>query len=366
MNELGNSSASSDQTQGDLMRAAVTGIGHYVPSDVLDNEHFAMNLATSGEWIVARTGIERRHVLRSGATSDLIVPAALDCLRQRRLAAEDLDCILVATLTPDYSFPATASIVQAKLGARRAWGFDISAACCGFLMALITAARFVETGAADSVLVCGGDRMSAITDYEDRSSAILFGDGAGVVLVEKSNFSEIGILDHIAWMDGSQAQQLYMPAGGSACPTSAETVAARQHYLAQDGPAVFRAAVSNMTQAAREVMDRNHLTAEDVRWFVPHQANKRIIDAVGARLQIAPERVMSNIACHGNTCAATIPLALSQWHQNSAIAIGDKILLTAFGAGFTTASVYLRWALTPPSSSGSEYECSAIAVTAAH
>lgn len=329
------------------MRAAITSISHYVPPEILDNQFFEKFLDTSDQWIRSRTGILERRIARTGGTSDLIIPAARQCLSKRGIQASEIDCILVATVTPDYVFPSTASIVQAGIQASNAWGFDLSAACCGFIMALIVATRFVESGAARTVLVCGADKMTSIANYEDRTSAVLFGDGAGVALVEQSEDDSVGVIDHMAHMDGRHAAELYMPAGGSVRPASFETVANHEHYLVQDGPTVFKAANKDIAEITEELLKRNGMTADDIRWFVPHQANRRIIDAVGERLGIQPERVMCNIQRYGNTSSATIPMCLSEWMEQGELHKGDNVVLSSFGAGFTSASLYMRWAVSP-------------------
>lgn len=326
------------------MRAAITSISHYVPPDVLDNRFFESRLDTNDHWIRTRTGIVERRIARTGGTSGLVIPAATECLRNRGISAKEVDCIIVATVTPDYIFPSTASIVQAGIDASNAWGFDLSAACCGFIVALIVGSRLVETGAARVVLVCGADKMTSIANYEDRSSAVLFGDAAGVALVEQSQDESVGIMDHLAHMDGRHATDLYMPAGGSVRPASLETVSGRQHYLVQDGSTVFKAATKEMTDITQELLERNGLTSDDVHWFVPHQANSRIIDAVGGRLGFDPARVMRNIERYGNTSSATIPVCLSEWMAKGSLQKGDNIVLSSFGAGFTSASLYMRWA----------------------
>jgi 3-oxoacyl-[acyl-carrier-protein] synthase-3 len=329
------------------VRAAITSISHYVPPDILDNHFFESNLDTSDQWIQSRTGIVERRIARTGGTSNLIIPAAQQCLNKRGITASEVDCIIVATVTPDYVFPSTASLVQAGIGARNAWGFDLSAACCGFIVALIVATRFVESGAARTVLVCGADKMTSIANYQDRTSAVLFGDGAGVALVEQSDDESVGIIDHLAHMDGRHAKELYMPAGGSVRPASFETVANRQHYLVQDGSTVFKAASKDIVEITQELLERNGLSTDDIRWFVPHQANLRIIDAVGERLGLDPARVMCNIQRYGNTSSATIPLCLSEWMEKGELHRGDNVVLSSFGAGFTSASLYMRWAVSP-------------------
>ena len=337
------------------MRAAITSMGHYLPPDVLDNAFFASHLDTTDEWIRARTGISERHVNRDGGTSDMIVPAARQCLARRGITAEDIDCILVATVTPDYVFPSTAAVVQAKLQATHAWGFDLAAACCGFIMALAVATRFVETGAARTVLVCGADKMTTLCNYEDRASSVLFGDAAGVALVEQSADETVGIVDHVAHLDGRHVNLLYVPAGGSVRPASHETIARKEHYLIQAGAAVFKAATAGMVEVTQEVLNRNGLEIGDLQWLVPHQANKRIMDAVAKTLRLSSSRVMCNIDRYGNTSSATIPLCLSEWMQKNELHKGDNIVLTSFGAGYITASLYLRWAV--PARQGSARGC---------
>lgn len=329
------------------MRAAITSISHYVPPDILDNQFFESRLDTSDQWIRSRTGIVERRIARTGGTSDLIIPAAQKCLNKRGISASEVDCIIVATVTPDYVFPSTASIVQAGIKAHSAWGFDLSAACCGFIVALIVATRFVESGGARTVLVCGADKMTSIANYEDRTSAVLFGDGAGVALVEQSDDDSIGVIDHLARMDGRHATELYMPAGGSVRPASFETVANRQHYLVQDGSTVFKAASKDIVEVTQELLQRNGMTTDDIRWFVPHQANLRIIDSVGERLGLDSGRMMCNIQKYGNTSSATIPLCLSEWMEKGELHRGDNVILSSFGAGFTSASLYMRWAVSP-------------------
>lgn len=327
------------------MRSAITSMGHYVPPEVLDNAFFTSYLDTNDEWIRTRTGIVERHINRKGGISDMIVPAARQCLSNRGLSAKDVDCIVVATVTPDYMFPSTAAIVQSKLHATRAWGFDISAACCGFIVALSVASRLVETGAARSVLVCGADKMTSVSNYDDRNTAVLFGDAAGVALVEGSEDETLGIIDHVAHLDGQYSNLLYMPAGGSVRPASVETVASKEHCLVQNGPSVFKAATAGMVEITQELLNRNGLCVDDVQWLVPHQANKRIIDSVGKVLGMDADRVMCNIERYGNTSSATIPLCLSEWMQKDALRKGDNIVLSSFGAGFVTASLYMRWAV---------------------
>jgi len=330
------------------MRAAITATGHYVPPDVYRNEYFERKLDTTDAWIQSRTGIAERRFAATGATSDLIVPAAQRCLEGRGISAAAVDCVIVATMTPDRLCPSTAAIVQRKLGAVNAWGFDLAAACSGFVYGLVVATKMIESGAARSVLLCGADRMSSVVDAEDRATAVLFGDGAGVVLVEAAEDESVGILDHVCHMDGEGETALHIPAGGSAQPASQHSVAHRQHYVVQDGPAVFRAAVVGMAEVTQEILKRNDLQQQDIAWLVPHQANRRIIEAVAKRLGVGLERVVLNLDRYGNTVAATIPIGLSEWHDAGRFAHGDRIVLSAFGAGFTAGSVYLRWAVKRP------------------
>jgi 3-oxoacyl-[acyl-carrier-protein] synthase III len=327
------------------MRATISAIAHYVPPDIYPNAWYEERLGIADEWIRQRSGIVERRIATSGATSDLIVPAARECLEQRGLSAAQLDCIIVATITPDHVFPATAAIVQRKLGATKAWGFDLSAACCGFIYGLVTAAKLVETGSCRYVLVCGADKMSAITNFDDRNTAMLFGDGAGVALVERSEYAELGLHDHLFRMKGEGAGQVLMPAGGSLKPASLETVTKREHCLVMEGQSIFKAAIAEMADVSAELLRRNRLTTADIDWLVPHQANYRIIEAVARRLDLGMEKVMANVDRYGNTSAATIPVCLSEWQRKGLLWRGDRLLLTSFGAGFTIGGVYLRWSL---------------------
>lgn len=326
-------------------RANITAAAHYVPPEVYSNHFFAERLDTTDEWIRARTGIIERRIASSGGTSDLIVPAALDCLRTRNLTPLDIDCIIVATVTPDYPMPSTAAIVQGKLGAKNAWGFDISAACSGFVYALVVAAKMIEAGACRRILLCGADRMSTITNSKDRATAVLFSDGAGVVLVESSIEDGIGVLDHSCQMDADGVESLYVAAGGSKKPASQQTVTGHEHFMSMDGQAVFKAAVCGMSETAAALMSRNNLDADSLAWILPHQANLRIIEAVAKRLQLEWRKVMVNVQRLGNTGAATIPICLSQWHQRGAFGYGDTLLLVSFGAGFTVGGLLLRWGI---------------------
>ena len=325
------------------MSATITSIAHYLPPDVYTNEYFAGYLETTHEWIMARTGISERRFLKEGATSDMIVPAAIECIERRGIDKNEIDCILVATVTPDHNFPSTAALVQHKLGIKGCWGFDISAACSGFVFALATAASLVKSGAAKKVLLCGSDKMSSIVDFSDRSQAILFGDGAGVCIIEKSDNPEYGILDQLLYIDGNGGQYLHQKAGGSAKPASHETVDNKEHFIYQDGQAVFKAAVVGMADVSTEIMNKNNLTADDVTWLVPHQANLRIISATANRMGIGSDKVMINIDKYGNTTAGTIPICISEWHSKGLVKEGDNLILSSFGAGFTWGAIYLKW-----------------------
>ena len=323
--------------------AAVTSVGTYLPPDRLTNADLEALVDTNDEWIRTRTGIEERRILRDPAlaTSDMAAEAARVCLEKAGVAAEDVECILVATITPDMAFPATACLVQDKIGATRAWGYDISAACSGFLYALTTGAKMIEAGMHDRVLVIGGDAMSRIIDYTDRATCIIFGDGAGAVLLEPAT-DGTGVLDSVQYVDGSGVHSLSQPAGGSLQPASHETIDARLHYVQQDGKTVFKRAVVGMADAAEEIMARNGLTAGDVRYLVPHQANLRIIDATARRMGVGPDQVMVNIARYGNTTAGTLPLCLGDYEGQ--LRAGDNLVLAAFGGGFTWGATWLKWA----------------------
>ncbi len=325
------------------MSATITSIAHFLPPDVYPNSYFEKYLETSDEWIQTRSGIKERRFAKEGATSDLIIPAALECIERRGIDKNEIDTILVATVTPDHMFPNTAAVVQHKLGIKNCWGFDISAACSGFVFAIITAASLVNSGVSQKVLLCGADKMSSILNFNDRGQAILFGDGAGVCLIEKSDDDNYGILDQILHIDGIGGQFLKQVAGGSFKPASIETVQNNEHYIYQDGQSVFKAAVIGMADVSAEIMKKNNLKSEDIAWLVPHQANLRIISATADRMGIGLDKVMINIDKYGNTTAATIPICLSEWYQNGRIKKGDNIILASFGAGYTWGSVYLKW-----------------------
>jgi 3-oxoacyl-[acyl-carrier-protein] synthase III len=322
--------------------AAITAIGGYVPEDLLTNADLEKMVDTNDEWIKTRTGVEERRILKGAgkATSDLCVPAVLELCKKRGMDPLEIDCLIVATVTPDMYFPATANIVCDKIGAKNAWGYDLSAACCGFLYALTTGAMNIESGRYKKVVVVGSDKMSAIVDYSDRTTCVIFGDGAGAVLLEP-NGEGYGILDSILRSDGSGRNYLHMKGGGSLRPASFETVANKEHFIYQEGQAVFKYAVSRMADVSAELMERNKLVAGDIAWLVPHQANKRIIDATAKRMGLSQDKVMINIQRYGNTTAATIPLCLCDWE--SKLKKGDNLVLSAFGGGFTWGATWLKW-----------------------
>lgn len=298
---------------------------------------------TNDEWIRTRTGITERRILKEPgkATSDMIVPAVQELCQKRGIDLTEIDCLIVGTVTPDMVFPSTANLVCHKLGATNAWGYDLSAACSGFLFALAQGAALIESGRYKKVVVCGADKMSAIVDYTDRATCIIFGDGAGAVLLEPTA-EQLGVMDSILRTDGSGGQYLHMKAGGSLKPASAETVANREHYAYQEGQAVFKFAVKGMADVSAELMEKNNLKAEDISWLVPHQANLRIIDATANRMGLGTDKVMINIERYGNTTAATIPLCLWEWEKQ--LKKGDNIILAAFGGGFTWGAIWVKWA----------------------
>jgi 3-oxoacyl-[acyl-carrier-protein] synthase-3 len=323
------------------IRAKITGVGHYVPDYVLTNKELETMVETDDEWIRSRTGIAERRILKDPdkATSFMATNAANEALEDAGVDAEEIDVIIVATVTPDYFFPATAALVQKRIGATNAYGFDLSAACSGFLFALSTGSGMIEAGRAKKVLVIGADKMSSIIDYTDRTTCILFGDGAGAVVLEEGE--EGGIIDYIQRTEGDEECMLYQPAGGSLNPASQDTVKNREHFIRQDGRAVFKKATEGMADVSKEIMDKNGLTGDDVAWLVPHQANLRIISATARRMGLDEEKVMINIDKYGNTTAATIPLCLYDWKDR--LKKGDKIILSAFGGGLTWGAIYLEW-----------------------
>lgn len=323
--------------------AAITAVGGYVPETKLTNFDLEKMVDTNDEWIRSRTGISERRILKEPGkgSSDMAVPAIEEILRKKNLDPKEIDCIICATVTPDMVFPATANIIADKVGATNAWGYDLSAACSGFLFALSSGAMYIESGRFKKVIVVGVDKMSAIVDYTDRTTCIIFGDGAGAVLLEASE-DGLGIQDSILKSDGSGRHYLHMKAGGSVKPATAETVAAREHFAYQEGQAVFKFAVKGMADVSAELLERNNLTGEDIAWLVPHQANLRIIDATANRMGLDKEKVMINIQKYGNTTAATLPLCLWDWENQ--LKKGDKIVLAAFGGGFTWGATLLTWA----------------------
>jgi 3-oxoacyl-[acyl-carrier-protein] synthase-3 len=326
------------------VRAKISALGTYVPPRVLTNADLEKMVETNDQWIVERTGIRERHLVDKGiGTSDLAVEAARRCLASRGIQPTDVEAIIVATVTPDMLFPAAACLVQNKLGAIGAWGFDLSAACSGFPYALQVGAKLVESGAHKKVLVIGADVMSSIIDYTDRSTCILFGDGAGAVLLEPCAEGEVGLIDFWHEIDGSGAVALNMPAGGSLLPASHETVDKRQHFVYQDGQAVYKFAVRKMAEAAERVLERNGVVGNDLACFIPHQANKRIIESTAQRLGMPMERVIINIDRYGNTTAGTIPLAMNTAIEEGRLKKGDLVLLASVGAGFTVGATLLRW-----------------------
>ena len=325
------------------INAAITGIHAYVPEYILTNKELEKLVETNDEWIVSRTGIKERRILKgeNKGSSDLGAEAIKLLLKKTNTPVEEIDLIICATATPDMMFPSTACIISDKIGAKNICAFDIMAACSGFLYALTTASKFIESGTYKKVIVVGADKMSSIVDYTQRTTCILFGDGAGAVLLEP-NSEGLGIQDTILKSDGSGREFLKLKSGGSLSPASHETVDAKEHYIYQDGQPVFKAAVKNMADVSEEIMSRNNLNADDISWLVPHQANKRIIDATSRRMGVGDEKVMLNIERYGNTTSATIPLCLWEWEDR--LNKGDNLILAAFGGGFTWGSIYLKWA----------------------
>ena len=323
--------------------AAITAVGGYVPEYRLTNAELEKMVETNDEWIRTRTGIEERRILKEPgkATSDLCIPAVKEILEKKNLDPKEIDCIICATVTPDMVFPATANIVADKVGATNAFSYDLGAACSGFLFALTTGAAYIESGRYKKVIVVGADKMSAIIDYTDRATCIIFGDGAGAVLLEPDE-DGYGLRDAILRSDGSGRDFLYMKAGGSLKPATIETVTAKEHYVYQEGKTVFKFAVVGMAEVSAEIMERNNLTADDIAWLVPHQANLRIIDATANRMNLPKEKVMINIQKYGNTTAGTLPLCLWDWENQ--LKKGDNLILAAFGGGFTWGACWIKWA----------------------
>lgn len=330
----------------DKFRAAITGIGAYLPEYRLTNEELSTLVETSDEWIMQRIGIKERRILKEEgmATSDMGTAAINELLRKTGTNPEDIELLICATITPDSPLPATANIICNKVGLKNAWSFDLVAACSGFVFALTTGAKFIESGQYKKVIVLGADMMSSITNYKDRTTCPLFGDGAAAVLLEPTT-EDLGVIDHFNRVDGSGSQFLQIKSGGSLRPATCETIENDEHFVNQEGQTVFKMAVSNMADIASNMMEKHHLTSETLTWLVPHQANMRIIDAVGRRMGINKEQVMVNIQEYGNTTAATIPLCLYDYENK--LRKGDNIILVAFGAGFTWGTVYLKWAYDP-------------------
>lgn len=324
--------------------AAITAVGGHVPDYVLTNQELEKMVDTTSEWIETRTGIKERRILKGEGlgTSDMCVKAIEELLKKRGITAKEIDLIIVATVTPDYVFPSTSNVVCDKLGATNSWGFDLAGACSGFIYALTTGSQFIESGKHKKVIVVGGDKMSAILDYSDRSTCIIFGDGAGAVLLEPAGSDGLGIKDSVLKVDGSGRVHLHQKAGGSVKPPTHATVDAKEHFVYQEGQAVFKRAVEGMADVTMEIMDRNQLKAKDIAWLVPHQANKRIIEATRQRMELPEEQVMINIHKYGNTTAGTIPLCL--WDYEKQLKKGDSIIISTFGAGFTWGAMYIKWA----------------------
>jgi 3-oxoacyl-[acyl-carrier-protein] synthase-3 len=325
-------------------RAKISALATYVPPDVITNKDLEKLVETNDQWIMERTGIKERHVLAKGlGVSDICVEAAKKCLAARGIEASDVECIIVGTVTPDMMFPSTACLVQDKLGAKGAWGFDVSAGCSGFVFALQAGVKMVESGAHKMVLVCGADANTRMTDYTDRATCVLFGDGGGAVLIEPAEEDEIGFIDFVHEVDGSGGVSLNLKGGGSLNPSTHETVDKKMHFIHQDGPAVYKFAVRKMAEATTKLLERNGVTGADLGCFIPHQANKRIITATADRLGMAPERVIINIEKYGNTSGGTIPLAMETAVEEGKLNKGDLVLLAAVGAGFTVGAALLRW-----------------------
>ena len=328
------------------MNAAITATANYLPPDILTNRELELMFETNDEWIRSRTGISERRILKdpTKATSYMCGEVGRQLLEKRGIAADEIEVIIVATMTPDMLFPSTACITQSIVGAGNAWAFDINAACSGFLYALNIGARFIESGAHKKVMVIGADKMSSVIDYTDRSTAILFGDGAGGVILEPATEEGYGVLDVRLYSDGANGKdRLLMSGGGSLHPATYETIDQRMHYIRQDGRQVFKAAVTSMADVATEIMSRNNLTSDNIDYLVPHQANQRIIDATGERMGINVDKVVSNVARYGNTTAGTIPICLAELDEQQKLHHGDNLVLVSFGAGYTWGGIYIKW-----------------------
>ncbi|MGA2669114.1 MAG: beta-ketoacyl-ACP synthase III [Ignavibacteria bacterium] len=327
------------------IRAAITAVGGFVPEKVLTNADLEKMVDTNNEWILSRTGIAERRILEKDQPSSYMAVKAVEkLLENRKISPEEIDLIVLTTVTPDMFFPSTACIIQDKVGAKNAWGFDLIAACSGFVFGLVTGAKFIESGTHKKVVVIGTDKMSSITDYEDRNTCILFGDGSACVLLEPAESDEYGIQDQILHVDGSGGKYLYMLGGGSLNPPTHETVDKKMHFIFQDGKAVFRDAVKGMADVSYEIMQKNNLKVEDIAFLVPHQANLRIITATASRMGMCMDKVMVNIDKYGNTTTASIPLCLYDYWREGKIKKGDNLIISSFGAGYTWGAVLLKWA----------------------
>ena len=326
-----------------MIKAAITAVGGYVPDFVMTNDELAKFVDTNDEWITSRTGIKERRILNipGKATSDMMVFAVEELLKKRGIGADEIDLVIVGTITGDLIFPSTANIICDKIGAKNAWGYDLSAACSGFIFALATGSQFIETGRYKKVIAIGVDKMSAILNYDDRTTCVIFGDGGGAVLLEPAE-DENGIQDFILKSDGAGRNFLYQAAGGSLMPPTHETIDKKLHYVHQEGQTVFKNAVVNMAEVSADIMTKNNLTSNDITWLLPHQANKRICEATANRMGLNPNKMLMNIARYGNTTAGTIPLLL--WDYEKLFKKGDNIILSAFGGGFTWGSVWIKWA----------------------
>jgi len=329
------------------MPITISSIAHYVPQEIFPNSYFEDKVETSDEWIQSRTGIKERRFLMEGELSDMLLPAVEQCLSERGIGPEEIDCVIVATITPDNRFPSASATLQHKAGMTNAWGYDLSAACSGFLYALMSGVGLIDSGTCKKVLVCGGDKMSSILNFNDRTTCILFGDGGGVALLEKTEDQAIGIQDSILRMDGKGGQYLYMSdhGDGAKAPFEKYPEEVKEHYVIQDGQSVFKSAVVAMADVSAEIMERNNLTSDDIAWLVPHQANLRIIDATARRMGLDPSKVIINIDKYGNTTAGTIPICLSELHHQGKLNYGDKVILASFGAGYKWGSILLTWGI---------------------
>lgn len=326
-----------------MIKAAITAVAGYVPENIVTNFDLEKIIDTTDEWITTRTGIKQRHIEKDPkkATSDMCVEAVNKLCQKSGISPEEIDMLICGTVTPDMVFPSTSNLICAKIGAKNAWGYDLSAACSGFIYGLATGAQFIETGRYKKVVVVGADMMSRILNFEDRATCVIFGDGAGAVLLEPTT-EDVGVIDFLLHADGNGAPFLHMKAGGSLNPATVDTVTNRMHFVHQEGQTVFKNAVYNMAEVSAKIMEKNHLTADNVNWLVAHQANKRIIDATASRMGVGSEKVMMNIERYGNTTAGTIPLLL--WDYEKQLKKGDNLILSAFGGGFTWGAIYVKWA----------------------